>query len=123
MKGNFKRKVSILLLFLCFCMTKSTWANVQCDLEFEHSVEAKDNSPEGAIYVALKGDPSIYTFKLYDLYQGKVIEEKVLSNLSKGSKTLLFDNVPASTYTIYVSRNGCDNHITLGGSLGIIVGQ
>lgn len=31
MKGNFKRKVSILLLLLCFCLVKSTWAQeVNC---------------------------------------------------------------------------------------------
>lgn len=123
MKGNFKLKVTILLLFLCFCLAKPTSAYAQCEFDFDHYIEKVNNSSLGTIYISLKGDPSSYTFQLYDLVQGKVIEEKVANNLSKGMKTLLFENVPSSTYTIYVRKKNCENHITLGGMGGIVVGK
>lgn len=60
--------------------------------------------------------------KLYDLYTGKVVQERSLAD-GRLSGQSIFKNVKPSRYTILIKFDGCDKGISLGGIEGIKVGE
>lgn len=102
-----------LLLILNFLVIFTSYG--QCEMNFKSWVHQVEKSDVGDIYISLNEGSSSYTFKLYDVFQGKVIKEKVLNDIKVDENVLLFDNVASSTYIIYVSREGCDIERSIGG--------
>lgn len=96
-------------LLMVFCLPKHTWG--QCNFKFDYSI--KKNNAESDISITLTGEEGDYIFQLYDLYKGEVVEKKQYKFINEEA-ALIFEDVSASTYTIYVTRKDCENHITLG---------
>jgi hypothetical protein len=59
--------------------------------------------------------------QLYDLYTGKVIQEKEITSLGSANQEV-FQHVPPSTYSIIIRIEHCEKPTTLGGVNGIAIG-
>ncbi|MDQ3393670.1 MAG: hypothetical protein M3512_06105 [Bacteroidota bacterium] len=112
-------RIQLLVLLLFFSTVFKIYG--QCELKFDSWVDQVEKSEVGDIYISLKGDPGTYTFRLYNLKQNKFIKEQVLNHLKVNEKVLLFENIPASPYIIYVKRDGCEDETALGGMVGLII--
>lgn len=112
----------ISLFFVLAIFFAPLTSNAQCDVKIEYS--HKKNSENLCSIFLNAEEPSTLnnvTVKLYDLYLGKIIDEKkvVLTN----EKTEVFKNVKPSLYTIYVETDRCEKPLSLGGINGIKIGD
>ena len=92
----------------------------QCQFEVQYSVEKKSGSTYS---ISLESKTTLTSVKvqLYDLFQGKVLDEKEIYILATGGQEV-FRNIPPSKYTIIIRMDGCDKPKTLGGINGISIG-
>ncbi|RAV99576.1 hypothetical protein [Pseudochryseolinea flava] len=107
-----------LLLFLAASATPALSQDL-CKTKVDF--EVKEIS-KGSFEISLKSSRSISQaqVKLYDLYSGKVIQEKTVVLSSNPS---LFRNVKSSRYTVLITFEGCSKGISVGGIEGIKVGE
>ena len=101
MKGNFKRKVSILLLFLCFCMAKSTWAQeVNCGTDIRLiSSTSGEGSNDGRIEAQVVGSGQ-FEAKLFEVSaKGNSLVKAVNGS---NSATIVFEDLEDGNYKILV---------------------
>lgn len=77
---------------------------------------------KGSFEISLKSSSSISQaqLKLYDLYSGKVVQEKTVNGSLIGQT--VFRNVSPSHYTVLLKVEGCAKSISVGGLEGIKVG-
>src|SRR5687768_6410335 len=113
---TFKPLIPLGIMFLAFSFNSAA----QCDSKIEYSHKKRPDSGH-ALYLHSALPLNAVKVQLYDLYQGKVVEERVISALSS-AETEAFKNIKPSVYTIYISINGCNKPITLGGINGIKIG-
>jgi hypothetical protein len=91
----------------------------QCDPEIKHSWKEKSPSE---FSISLKSrDISSARVELYDLIQGKIIQEKEIRFTSVEME--VFTKVPPSTYSINVRVDGCTKPKSLGGINGIHISK
>jgi hypothetical protein len=119
MKTNYTYLLFLLLISL-LCLSADSFG--QCPIKFDYSVEKSvKNTSGGKIYLTLTEGSPAFEFRLFDLYQDKVVQVKSISSMKMGEKTLVFQNLPASSYLIHVYTKNCDKPITLGKLSGIVV--
>lgn len=89
-----------------------------CENEYGFRIQQKDPNNVNAVFLFVSKGNALSNVKvvLYDLRNGKAISENVVSLTTKELK--VFENVPASLYTIYVGSPGCEL-IGIGGIKGI----
>ena len=92
----------------------------QCQPQLNYTVEKKS---DGSYSVYLKPESTLTSLKIqiYDLLQGKVLEERNISQLEVADQEI-FKNVPPSKYAILITVANCDKPKTLGGISGINIG-
>jgi hypothetical protein len=92
----------------------------QCQFEVKYSVEKKS---ESAFSIYLQSETALASVKiqLYDLFQGKVLEEKEIYSLTTVAQEI-FKNISPSKYAIIITMDNCDKPKTLGGIDGINIG-
>jgi hypothetical protein len=92
----------------------------QCQYDVQFIVEEKS---QNAYSIQLKSETPLTSIKiqLYDLFTGKVLEEKAIPSLTVVSQEV-FQNVPPSKYAIIIRTDDCDKPKTLGGIKGISIG-
>lgn len=110
------RLTAVIALILC-----SKLSFGQCDARIDYSQRQKSKT-DYSVY--LKSDQVVSGLKvqLYDLIQGKVVQEKILASLTSGSQEV-FTKVTPSTYTIFVTIDMCKKSKSLGGITGIKIGE
>lgn len=78
-----------------------------CEEIFDFKISSKSASGNYSIELSLKkGETGNYSFELYDLNTGKVVEKTSLY-FNAGQNQAVFDNVKPSTYTVYFNADGC----------------
>lgn len=95
-------------------------ASGQCKFDVRYTIEEKaDNS----FSILLKSEIPLNSIsvQLYDLFQGKVLEEKQIPSLTAVNQEV-FTNVQPSKYAIIIQSESCDKPSTLGGIQGISIG-
>jgi hypothetical protein len=114
-------RVTVPILLLLVGFATSAYAQDICASKIDVSVNEVSKSQ---FDIALKSSESIANAKvqLYDLYQGKVIQEKTVQ-IGFGESEVVFTKVKPSRYTIVVKYDGCEKGKTLGGIGGITVGE
>ena len=82
-----------------------------------------EKQSERAYSVFLHSETTLTSIKiqLYDLLQGKILEEKQIDALTNMRKEV-FKNIPPSRYSIIIRMDECDKPKTLGGINGISIG-
>ncbi len=97
-------------------------ASAQCNPEVDYSVQKKS---ENSYSIYLKSPSASTTgvlkVRLYDLFTGKISQEKEIHSLGLSSQEV-FQNVPPSKYSIIITLEHCEKPTTLGGINGINVG-
>lgn len=110
MKGNFKLKVTILLLFLCFCLAKSTWAQgINCNNKI-HIVSntSVKSGLDGKLVAQIDGSGS-FEAKLYEVSSmGKVLKASIKRS---GSGEIIFSNLKEGNYKIIVEYDVVEDPI------------
>ncbi len=109
------------LLFAVCLMGTSKASYGQCQMQFEYSVEKGKKDGESKIYLTLKQGSPAFEFRLYDLYEDKVVDVRTVSSMRIGKSTLVFEHVRASSYLIHVYTKGCTKPFTVGKLSGIVV--
>ena len=113
--------IKVLLFIICFAGISAV-SYGQCQMQFDYSIEKSvKKESDGKVFLILKEGSPAFEFRLFDLYQDKVVQVKVVNSMRTGEKTLIFQNVPASSYLIHVYRKGCDKPFTIGKLSGIVV--
>jgi hypothetical protein len=101
MKGNFKLKVSILLLFFSFCCIKSTWAqgdNCGNNIRIISTTSAGQGN-NGSVKAQIDGS-GLFEVKLFEISaKGKSLI-KVVKSFNAG--LIIFDNLKVGSYKILV---------------------
>jgi hypothetical protein len=92
----------------------------QCDSNIEYTAKKRTES-NYSIYLKSNVQVSGIKAQLYDLYQGKIVAEKIIS-ISPASEIEVFTNVKPSVYTINLKIEGCEKARGLGGVNGINIG-
>jgi hypothetical protein len=124
---NYKTKTmkiiyTVMVLLFAICLMGISAASYgQCQMQFEYNVEKGKKDGESKIYLTLKQSSPAFEFRLYDLYEDKVVQVKMLSSMRPGERTVVFQHVPASSYLIHVYKKGCDKPLTIGKLSGIVV--
>lgn len=92
----------------------------QCEYDIQYTVEQKS---QNAYSIFLKSESRLtsVTIQLYDLFSGKVLEEKQIAALTVSAHEV-FSNVPPSKYAIIIRTDDCNKPKTLGGIKGISIG-
>ena len=92
----------------------------QCHYDVQYAIEKQSDN---AYSVLLKSETTLTSIKvqLYDLFQGKVLEEREIPSLTIVSQEV-FQNIPPSRYAIIIRTDDCDKPKTLGGIAGISIG-
>lgn len=92
----------------------------QCHHDVQYAIEEKS---ENSYSILLKSETTLTSIKiqLYDLFQGKILEEKEIHSLTIASQEI-FMNIPPSRYAIIIRTDNCDKPKTLGGIEGISIG-
>lgn len=109
-----------LLLVLFVGIVCPAFSQDKCKAEIEYSV--KEITPSN-FSIALQSSESLGNVhvQLFDLYTGKVIQEKDIAG-GVSLKREVFTGVKASLYIIYIKYDGCDRKRSLGGIQGIKIG-
>jgi hypothetical protein len=112
------KTLSLIAVAVIFFSTESIG---QCNPSFDYSIESKTGSEYSLLLK--KGDYSTarYTIQLYDLYQGKVIQEKS-APFSGDEKKVVFDKIKPSLYILYIKAEACKEVIVVGKKEGIKIG-
>ncbi len=113
-------KLRFTILFLVACPFFSAMAQNKCKPRVEFAV---NQTSANSYSITLRSETPLGNpmLKLYDLYTGKVVAEKRVNN-SLTSKQEVFTNVKPSRYVVYVSHDGCERQVGIGGIEGIKVG-
>lgn len=92
----------------------------QCNYDVHYTIEEKSDS---SFSILLKSEIPLnaVSVQLYDLFQGKVLQESRVSSLTSIIQEV-FRNVPPSKYAIIIQTDNCDKAKTLGGIQGINIG-
>jgi hypothetical protein len=109
-----------LLLIIFMGIACPAFSQDPCKTEIEYSV--RELTPSN-FSIALQSSQSIKNVhvQLFDLYQGKVVQEKTIGDVTF-SKREVFTGVKASLYIIYIKYDGCSKARSLGGIEGIKIG-
>lgn len=100
MKGNFRLKVSILLLFFAFCCTKPTWGQSKCNSEIllKEINTATSGQDNGSIALEVKSDGG-FECRLYRMTSTK--DELVGTIKGSGDQLVTFENLaPYGLYSV-----------------------
>lgn len=112
--------------YLTLCLIASLlsidYALGQCDVDVQYSVQKKSENTY-SIFLKSASTRSADGIKvqLYDLFTGKIFQEKQIASLSTASQEI-FQNVPPSRYSIIIRVEHCEKPTTLGGVYGISIG-
>ena len=92
----------------------------QCASDVQYTIEEKS---QNAYSIRLKSETTLTSVKiqLYDLFSGKVVDDKEIPSLTVVSQEV-FRNVPPSKYTIIIRTDDCSKPKSLGGIKGISIG-
>ncbi len=90
-----------------------------CDFDFSYKT-TKVNDSNFTISLIPNNAAGNFTFKLYDLIEGKVITEKQ-SIIGSTSQNIEFKEIKPSTYTVFIFKEGCKSNKTVGEIEGIIL--
>lgn len=109
-----------LALFIIASFLSIGHALGQCEFKVQYSIEKKS---ESTYSIYLKSETTLASIKiqLYDLFQGKVLEEKEIYSLTTVGQEV-FKNIAPSKYAIIIRMDNCDKPKTLGGKDGISIG-
>ena len=115
----FKVCVTVIVTFV----TMSFAVSDDCNFKFGYNVQKSANaSGNFSLEVYLKeGVSGTYTFVLYNLHTGTVIEKKKVNVVGQW-KEVLFKNVKPSLYEIFIKTEQCERGNAIGGNDGIKVG-
>ncbi len=110
---------SLILFALIFLAVHAT-SYGQCDLNIDFSFHQSDASSFTVSLSSAAGTETV-TARLHDLYLGKEVQTKRVSLSAR--EQVVFTNVKASLYTIYVRKDGCEEYRSLGQISGIKIGE
>ena len=107
-------------VFFSVALVFSAFSQEKCNARIEHTVV---ESPSGVYSITLQSSENLRNaqVELYDLYQGKSVEKREISNGLR-SKQTVFSGVKPSLYLIYIKHDGCPRAQSVGGIKGIKVG-
>lgn len=100
----------VLLVILIFGFSEKSFS--QCEVKFDYKTELAETG--GKIIIKYLDGEGPFTFKLFDWEDGinDYIDESQKASFKANEEFLVFDNLPASTYTVQViTPNGCQSSI------------
>lgn len=114
-------RITFISIVLVAGMSIMSHAQNQCSAKIEYAVI--DNAAKGfSIALESKAPLANVHAQLVDLYTGKLVDEKdVAGGIS--NKRVIFTQVKASLYVVYVKYDGCEKAKSVGGIEGIKVGK
>jgi len=112
--------ISPILLFLVVSASHANGQDI-CNANLDFAIKEVSKS---YFEVSLQSSQAITNAKvqLYDLYTGKVVQEKLIPN-GLAQQQVVFTKVRPSHYTILVKYDGCSKVKSIGGIEGIKIGE
>lgn len=111
-------KCILICVLGCLFQLPNAYSQV-CDFDFRYQTTQIED--DNFVFSLTPNNASgNFTFKLYDLIEGKVIAEKQVTIGSK-SQEIEFRDIKPSTYTVFIFKEGCKSNKTVGGIEGIIL--
>jgi hypothetical protein len=121
-KRSYISQLTLLFLFISLLFL-STRSFGQCEMKFEYEVEnCSEGKSDGKIYLKMIDGEGSFTVKLYDLPKSRYVDEKTLT-FQKYNKTIVFQGLSLSAYTIFIFKSGCEDHLNVGDKYGIVVSR
>ncbi len=112
--------------YLALCLIASflsiDYALGQCEVDVQYTIQKKSENGYSVLLKSASARTSdVMKVQLYDLFTGKIFQEKEISSLGTANQEI-FQNVPPSRYSIIIRIEHCEKPTTLGGVYGITIG-
>jgi hypothetical protein len=105
---------------ICFLWILTVQSSIDCNSTFEYKTSHAKGNSRHSIELTLKdGLSDEYLFELHDLNTGSLVKS-VKVFFAANQSIVVFENIPASSYTIYFSSDRCVKKKSLKGR-GIIL--